>query len=137
MKNKILILIIALITISTKCYKNRVDCHQIIYVNNNSNNTIYFYRGNYYPDTSIKNFNPVLSGNTYKVDEQSVTKNYSRGCYEDDFQYSHNKLIYFIFDANTLETTPWDTVRAKYLILKRYEFTLEDFQNNNFTITYP
>ena len=45
--------------------------------------------------------------------------------------------MYFIYDACILETTPWDTIKAKYIVLKRYDLSLQDLQQMNWTITYP
>jgi len=44
---------------------------------------------------------------------------------------------YFIFDAHTVENTPLDTIIKKYLILQRYDLTLEDFEALNWIIPYP
>lgn len=133
---RILIVSIAIITIATNCRRGK-NCHLDYYINNNSNNAIYFNFSSQYPDTIIPSPNPI-SGGTFKVEKQTKKHESFRDCVEEIFLQNSSKIaIFFIFDANTLETTPWDTVRAKYLILKRYEITLENFRNNNFTITYP
>ncbi len=45
--------------------------------------------------------------------------------------------MYFIYDAQTLETTPWDTVVKKYMILKRHDLTKKDLDSMGWKITYP
>jgi hypothetical protein len=47
------------------------------------------------------------------------------------------RLMIFLFEKSTLETTPWDTIVKKYLVLKRYDLSLEDLEKKNWTITYP
>ncbi len=57
--------------------------------------------------------------------------------YEGRFE-QFRKVMVFVFDAQVLETTPpWDTVKAKYLVLKRYDLSLQDLESMNWTITYP
>jgi len=43
----------------------------------------------------------------------------------------------FVFDANIVENTPWDTIRKNYLILKRYDLSYDDIVSLNWIITYP
>jgi len=43
----------------------------------------------------------------------------------------------FIFDAHTIETTPWDSIVKHNMILKRYQLTKTDMEKSNWTITYP
>ncbi len=45
-------------------------------------------------------------------------------------------FIVFFYDENIVNTTPWDTIRAKYMILKRYDLSYEDVERMNWTITY-
>lgn len=60
------------------------------------------------------------------------------GCFEGAINANPEGIImYFIYDANTLETVPWDMVVKNYLILKRYDLSLEDLQGMDWTITYP
>ena len=138
LKNKLLIMSICVVilTSATNCHKDK-DCHRELFINNTSNQAIYFYYGKNFPDTSIIDYNPTVAVDVYKVEASSKKSHGYRGCLESLFDNNSKKSIFFIFDANTLETTPWDTVLSNYLILKRYEITLEDFQNNNFTLTYP
>jgi hypothetical protein len=43
----------------------------------------------------------------------------------------------FIYDAKLVQTTPWDSVVGKYLVLKRYDFSLQDLEKMNGIVTYP
>jgi hypothetical protein len=43
----------------------------------------------------------------------------------------------FVFNAGLLETIPWDTIKANYLVMKRYDLSLPDLEEMDWTITYP
>jgi hypothetical protein len=55
------------------------------------------------------------------------------------FPDEHNGQIYhyFFLDKEVVDTVPWDTIRSKYLILKRYDVSFDDMEKMNWTITYP
>ena len=111
------------------------NCHSEIKFINNSNKNLYYYGGSY-PDTNIWDYNPLLTGNYYYIKQHSTNCFRIRSCYEQRFNLSP-KIIYFIFDAEVLKNTPWDTIMKKYMILKRYELTLQRLKDSNWTITYP
>lgn len=111
------------------------NCHKHVTIINNSSLPIYFYRSGLYPDTLTLNYDPT-GVQYYKLGASSIKKDIRRYCLEYDFD-SQSIWMYFIFDAHLLETTPWDTVVKKYMILKRYDITLEDMQKSDWTITYP
>jgi len=107
-------------------------------IKNESSLPIYTYDQFTFPDTTIALYNPS------KVDVNKVLPHGkvhipTRGSWESTFaeRIPSGKLMIFIYDAKTLETTPWDTVRKKYLILKRYDLTLKDLESLNWTVTYP
>jgi hypothetical protein len=37
----------------------------------------------------------------------------------------------FIYDVNTVKNTPWDSVVARYLVLKRYDLTIDGIKKMN------
>ena len=43
----------------------------------------------------------------------------------------------YIFDAGVLESTPWSTVVNDYMVLKRFDLSLQNLQKMDWTITYP
>jgi hypothetical protein len=60
------------------------------------------------------------------------------GSWENAFnEVANQKLRIFIFDASIVDNTPWDTIKKNYMILKRYDLSLDDLDNMNWTITYP
>jgi len=53
-----------------------------------------------------------------------------------EFNLNQTTLV-FIFDAHTIETTPWDSIVKHYMVLKRYQLTKSDMEKMNWIITYP
>jgi len=140
-KNSLFPVILLLIPIlfSGTCKKDKEDCHHRIVINNNSNTDIYFQSEFNYPDTSINHYyNPTIEGNVFKCLANSSAGDFTSSCWESYFyDIPSDTLMVFIFDANVLETVPWDTVCANYMILKRYDLSLKDLQNSDWTIVYP
>jgi hypothetical protein len=119
----------------SSCKNNYYDFR--LKVVNNSNKSIYadFYES--HPDTTL-GFNSHFRNIDKKVSPNG-TITLGRGgtwerAYKEDIQ---QKLLVFIFDAGIVENTPWDTIRSKYLVLKRYDLTLKDLDSLNFKVTYP
>ena len=120
------------------------DCHETINFINNSGKFVYVQKSNGYPDTTYLRYefpNPALNPQLYKVkagEKSSSALFYRNGCYEAHFKtLKSDTLMIYVFDAQILETTPWDTITAKYLVLKRYNLSLEDLKQMNWTIIYP
>jgi hypothetical protein len=136
--NFISIIIVLLILVSATCNNKDADCHKDIQIINNSDGAIYFHPSASYPDTITLYPNPSLDPGYFKIEEHTSKKDIYRGCIESKLMTnSEGKVMYFIYDASTLETVPWDTVVKNYMILKRYDLSLEDLQGMNWTITYP
>ena len=130
-------LFIGILFVFTTCSNDKdKDCHNAITIVNNSDKAIYYYPSSEYPDTLSLNPNPATSGNDFRIEKFSSKQDEYRSCIEGKFLIIY-KYMYFIYDAQILETTPWDTVVKKYMILKRYELTLQDLQKSNWTITFP
>jgi hypothetical protein len=111
--------------------------HNSIDFKNNINRTIFVHGKWWYPDTTISFGNPAEAGEYYKVAAKaSGNPLMIMDTYEDRFK-QHDTFMILVFDALVLETTPWDTVKAKYLVLKRYDLSLDDLKNMNWTISYP
>jgi hypothetical protein len=122
---------ISLISCESKYYDYRLK------ILNNSNNYIYadFYRS--YPDTTLS-INSHFGGLDHKVSPNGEITLARGGSWERAFQDDiQQKLLIFIFDAKIIENIPWDTIRNKYLVLKRYELTLKDLDSLNFKVSYP
>jgi hypothetical protein len=90
-----------------------------------------------HPDTSIGSYNPSFSKENFKVKAHSEKRLISHSWEQDVIRAQSDTLMIFMYDAQVLETTPWDTVKANYLVLKRYDLSLDDLIRMNWTITYP
>ena len=131
---KIILPLFFLLLIMLGCPREETeDCHRGVTIINNSDKPIYYKVGISYPDTSLY-YNPASSPNPYKISANSRKKHWFGDCYEAAVRET---LMVFIFDAYTLEHTPWDTVVANYMVLKRYDLSLNDLNKLKWHVTYP
>jgi hypothetical protein len=142
MKPRIIIVLFTALFFCVACFRDK-DCHYAITFINNSNNTLYIDWCGAYPDTLwIGDPNPLLNDyNKVLPFENNCSSLRSRDCFCYNFNYPElvrdDTIMVYVFDADVLENTPWDTVKAKYLVLERYDLSLEDLERLNWTITYP
>lgn len=124
-----------------------ISCHPDRYntwftIKNNSSRGIcysYFYS---FPDTSIPIGGYLPPGEadppsvtspssiTYDLVKSASLENVFSVTPSGNFQLS-------IFDETVADIVTWDTVRANYLILKRYDLTLGSINKMDRIITYP
>ena len=130
----IIIILTSFLAITAYCCREETeDCHRGVTIINNSDKAIYYDVGISYPDTSLID-NPSTSPNPYKIPANSRNKDWFGDCYEAAVRET---LMVFIFDAYTLEHTPWDTVVENYMVLKRYDLSLDDLNKLQWHVTYP
>ncbi len=154
MKNMKQILIIVLSCLLGSC-KGFVTVMDDIEVINNSSHSIRFYLaiGNanapVYPDTLL----PTKMRPSVFHEVSPNTSGYSTSLVpweEIVSQLPQDTLSVFIFHADTIskytsegiidryiELIGWEIIRDGYKILKRYDLSLEDLEETDFTITYP
>jgi len=120
-----------------------VCCKQILgdncklRIRNNTSKPILFYFSYNYPDTSIPNYEVNKVSLTWGINPNSEIHYCQKG-FENAFSENAKGIImFFIYDFETMNTIPLDTVRAKYLILKRYDLTLDSLKKLNWNVTYP
>ncbi len=141
MKNIILFLNIIPLLVSCEA-TNTAKCHKIITVVNKTNKTIYIERNEDYPNfESYKlDADPLNNANTTKVEANASSKNVLPtygNCYEGIYtSIKSGTMMVYVFDGPTLETQGWDYIKANNLVIKRYDLTLKDLENMNWTITY-
>jgi hypothetical protein len=140
MKIQIALLLVSLLILGSTCKDEKV-CHETINFKNNSSKSLYIHASGGYPDTNsfkVEFPNPSLNAQLYKVSSNASNNSalWDKSCLEYKFNTNDTLMIY-VFDAEVLESTPWDTVKTKYLVLKRYDLSLDDLQRRNWTITYP
>ena len=148
MKNVIILFLLAWICMATRCVDKESEyCHTLIKFSNkkeiNLRVNYRFVHPNHFPDPSnIRNLYDTASKSIYKVhigekDNESAINSIS--CFERTFKienYSDEVFIY-VFDSEVVENTPWEVVARDYLVLKRYDLTLDDLQILDWKITYP
>jgi hypothetical protein len=100
-----------------------------IWIRNNSGEAIYFFESQTYPDTSLPILKPYVGGTL--PNEEGDLNNSSFFFKEVD------TLIIFILNPDTFNFYPWDSIRSKYKILKRYEVSELELERNNWRINYP
>jgi len=113
------------------CYTCTKEIHRDLIFQNKSQKAVIVSWGDYYPDTAI------MCPLGYA--EISVNKEYSistRNGWEDKFKYIDYFQI-FVIDSATNKMYPCDSIKKNNKILKRYQLTLDDVRNLNWTITYP
>lgn len=126
--------IVIIIATSGACKKNPfAERVYSIKVQNNSPQLINFFDGRIYPDTSLPAEKPYYGacrpGNFAYID--------SRIDWSEVFvRLPNDTLSIFIFDGATVNTYNWDIIRNQYKILRRYDLSLQDLKNSNFTIVY-
>lgn len=141
MKKIILFLCVIIIVVSCES-TNTSKCHKIITVVNKTNKTIYVERSEEYPSfDSYKNYpDPLNNSFTTRVianeSSQKVFPTYGN-CYESIYANINSGVImFYVFDGPTLEIQGWDYIKTNNLVLKRYDLTVQDLENMNWTITY-
>lgn len=112
--------------------------YEILLVNK-SNCDLYVYPAyreseNVYPDTllpiSYKFFNKVSSNSDFTWSSQIQWKEIIQ-------KLPADTLSVFLIDADIFENKDWNTICDNYLILKRYDLSIEDLEKTDYTITYP
>ncbi len=120
--------------------KDKDNCHYKINFINNSKSILYVF---YSTDSELtKNGTPDPRFNSESKSLPNTTNedalkfgNAKPQCGENKFD-STPKLYVFVFDSQVLEANTWDDVKTNNLVLKRYDLTLQDLKNSNWTITY-
>jgi hypothetical protein len=115
------------------CYEG---AHNGITVHNKSSKRINFEIYWNYPDTLIGEYNPKGFG-IISPDDSRTRGAGPQSCWESILKDSKKEFLY-IFEEDSLETIPWETVRASNRgLLERRVISLKYLQDNNFIITYP
>jgi hypothetical protein len=135
MKNKICVLFVCLIFITACGDKNPfVERVYLINFKNTTTKSISFFDSRTYPDTTLPSEKPYFGtcrpNSTSDIEsKQKWEKNIS--------DTPRDTLSIFIIDTDTIINKPWVEIKNQYKILKRYDLSLQDLQNRNWTITYP
>lgn len=109
------------------------DIQRDIYFKNMSGKSIYYGLSYSYPDTSLAKIEDHPGNNksiAYKVKSGEKTT-----LPADNFVYNPTMQL-VIFDADSIENIPWDSIVKHNTILKRYKFTEKDMKECGWTISY-
>jgi len=130
MKMKYLVCILCVFLVKTCEFP---DMGYFFRMSNNANHKISYFVDEQYPDTSITKNKPNLR----ILEPMETWQNTYRGTLEERFS-KIEKVSIFIFHPDTLNKYTWEEVRESYNILKRYDLSLEDWQNlKSGIVTYP
>ena len=106
--------------------------------NNSLIDILVYYDFNRYPDTSVPQQNPFLNDTQYELalvssNETKIEKNE----FVKILNSSDRSMMLFIFSRDTIDRVPWPRIRDEYLVLRRYDLTLEDLETMDWTVKYP
>lgn len=125
--------------IFNSCVRND-DYEKALSLVNDSSKDVYFYNSE---DFSKGHFPDTLLPMEKPIGLQFVKMNGKSGKYVNpdwDFRYSimpESKFTVFVLNANLVDSIPWIEIREDYEILARYDITLEELEESNYTIKYP
>lgn len=136
----IVLLFFTLVLCSNSCEKAPfVDKAYRIIVINNSSKDVYVHKADLdaerqYPDTLL----PTSNATFLKIPAKKRGYFDSKTTWEENVKdLPSDTLSVFFIDGSTFENEEWDTIRDEYLIIERYDLSIEDLEKSNFTITYP
>ena len=135
MRHSFIFVAIFLVCFVGTCKKNPfVEIVYNIQVENGWIDTTKFYVSNTYPDTSIQNAMPRLKfiyPNSYSYYDSKKT-------FKEVFKtLPAGPLSIFIISLDAMKKDTCSEIRDSYNILKRYDVSLRDLENLNWTISYP
>ena len=118
-------------------------CHRGVEFYNNFDRDAYItVSSGVYPDTmqTVRRASLIFTANPYcktPSGESNTDAIYNRrGCVESFFNYE-DTIMFFVFDAYTVENIPQMTITDKYLVLRRYDLSKEDLILLNWNLYYP
>jgi len=140
MKIAVITICLSIMIMVNTCKEKESECnensHNGLTVLNKSSRRINFEIYWNYPDSTIGEYNPKGSG-IINSGESRTKGAGPTSCWESVLKDGKKEYLY-IFDEDSLETIPWDTVRATNRgLLEIREISLQYLQYNNFIVTYP
>ena len=146
MKYSILIFLVSLMLtlLASQCnYKDTEDCHKSITIANNSDYELYMTISSTYPDSLCSIcFGSNDPSSNPPTPPHTMSKYYvlrPGNCLERRIGLTNEQGIwmFFLFDNQVIQTVPWDTIVKYRMYLRKYDMTVDDLRNSNWTITYP
>jgi hypothetical protein len=136
---KIKILACLLILVSLLGCPNYSDDTTIILINNSSDTLLYYDIYKKTGDTLLKNNSIYPTEETKKrwmllPNSQLLFPGRFKNLFEEMPEYQY---VMFLFEKQTVDSVSWDIIKSNYLVLRRYDLSLADLEEMNWTITYP
>jgi hypothetical protein len=131
-------ILVGLLCTANQC--NKDDCHKSITFVNNSLKEVYIHAGWYHDTLNFSSFfpNPYDQPNLYRVKSGESNNNgfgvRKKDCLEN--KVAQGNAFMYVFDSEVLSTISWGTVEENYMVLKTYHPTLEEMENNDWTIYF-
>ena len=144
MKYSILFLLGLLMLMSSRCDgKDTDDCHRSVTIVNNSDYKLDMTISIFYPDSlCLMCFGSKDSSLNPLVPPHTVSRYYilrPGNCLESTMKLDnkYGVLMFFLFDNHVIQTVPQDTIVKYRMYLRKYDMTVDNLRNSNWTITYP
>ena len=132
--NKLLVIFIAIFSISSSCEKPPGATYRYrIWIENKSEIGISYQINELYPDTLIQSNIDVLMlvpGDKHVHDKIEKWEVFFS-------QLPADTLSVFFYSTDTLSKYSFEEVQESYMILERYDFSLQDLESWNWTVSYP
>ncbi len=139
MKVTICLFIISVLLVCAGCPESFDEPNsEIIILNNSDQSIVFFTQFNNPGDTSLSTFPfPLLPENI----EVRTIETYSSDTIPGSFRSILDKdmnviLMVYLFSRDTIEQVPWERIKDDYLVLRRYDLTLEDLEDINWTVVF-
>jgi hypothetical protein len=129
--------ILSLFAFCARCPdEDQVTDSSITILNNSNSDIVSHYTNNFPNDTLLVSFPyPITVQNGINVNAHSSTK--FGGPFEQSFKERPDKiLMIYLFSRDTINQVPWEQIKSKYLILKRYDLTLDSLEKRNWIVEY-
>lgn len=116
------------------CGKNNGDI-RYLKIRNNSENRIILKCSTQFPDTSfVLQDLRIVAGIEAGAEESVISKNGWDNLVQKN---ESSTLIFFVFDSGIFSQYPDSIIEQEYMILKRYDLSLNELESMNWTIIYP
>lgn len=140
MKKQISLFIFGLLLISSSCDENVFgETFYTMTLKNNTEGLIYFvaydeFSAVQYPDTAL----PLTAPHLTKIESNGKFYIHERTPWQELIKkLSVDTLSIFFFADSIYEDSSWSAISNQYLILKRYDLSIEDLERINFKVPYP
>ncbi|MGV8091904.1 MAG: hypothetical protein AB2L24_08580 [Mangrovibacterium sp.] len=134
MKVKYVLAMIIMIVYSNNSCELLGDHVYRFWILNNSNEALNFLVSYNYPDTIIPDtYDKVKSLNPNDKTPYDSKKKWEEVFYE----LPADTLSIFIFSRNTIINQEWEKILENYMVLKRYDLSIEDLEEQNWVVAYP